>query len=81
MNLDADDEKFRTYDADNSGGLSLEEATSAVTNEGVSAKLRSQFDPNHDGAIDTAETAKFDEMLDASDGLRNFVEVEHIFSL
>lgn len=80
VDLNADDEKFRLADLDESGGLSLEEVTIVVTNGDAGAKLRRKFDPNHDGVINAAEAAKFDKMIEATDGLRKFVEVEHIFS-
>lgn len=81
VSADADDEKFRSYDTDESGGLSLEETTTAITKGEVAAKLIAKFDPNGNGEIDASEAAKFDAMIDATEGLRNFVEVEHLFAL
>lgn len=81
VDADADDEKFRLADLDESGGLSLEETTVAITGGDAGTKLRRKFDPNHDGVIDAAEAAEFDKMIDATEGLRKFVEVERIFSL
>jgi hypothetical protein len=81
VDADADDERFRLTDLNKSGGLSLEEATTATTNGAAGAKLRRKFDPDNDGAINASDAARFDRMIEATDGLRKFVEVEHILSL
>lgn len=73
--------KFEGFDEDNSGGLSLEEATKAVESGEVSAKLQRQFDPDADGLVEPAEWKRFNKMVLVSDDLRNFVQVESIFNL
>jgi hypothetical protein len=80
VDADADDERFRGYDLDKSGGLSLQETTTAITNGEIATKLRSRFDPNHDGVIEAPEAEKFDKLIEATDGLRKFMEVERVFS-
>lgn len=81
VDADADDEKFRSADRDGSGGLSLEETTIGITSGEAGQKLLRRFDPDNDGTIDAAESAEFERMIDATEGLRNFVEVEDIFTL
>jgi len=76
-----DDVKFKIYDEDNSGGLSVAEAIKAVETGDVSAKLKRQFDPNGDGIVDPAEMARFNKLIGTTDGLRNFIQVEHVFAL
>ena len=79
VDADADDEKFREADLDNSGTLSLEEATKAITAGNAGEKLRRRFDPNGDGVISASKQAEFDQLLAATEGLRRFVEVEDVF--
>ena len=79
VDANADDERFRVMDLDKSGGLSLEESTIAITGGDAGTKLRRKFDPDNDGVVDAAKAAEFDKMINATEGLRKFVEVEHIF--
>ena len=81
VDADADDEKFRAADLDNSGGLSVQEATTAITKGPAGDKLLKRFDPNGDGVINAAEQAEFDRLIAATEGLRRFVEVEDLFTM
>ena len=74
-------EKFKLYDQDNSGGISVEEATTAVQRGVITDKLRQKFDQDGDGIIQPPDQARFNELVSASDRLRNFVQVERIFEL
>lgn len=73
--------KFATYDEDDSGGISIAESIKAIEEGPVSGKLRSRFDPNGDGRVEPADMARFDELIGDTDGLRNFIQVEQVFSL
>ena len=69
---------FNKYDTDGTRGLSIEEATTSLDQEGTFKKLMTKIDTNGDAVIDPQEAAVFHEAMQAADGGNDVQKLSNI---
>ena len=72
--------KFNKYDTDGTTGLSLAEATTALSKEGTFRKVTNKIDTNRDGVIDRNEAAVFHDAMEAADGENKVQQLENLIN-